>query len=717
MRVVLCGRWPPLKPLPVFKCEADEYRASIEFDKLRGEWVCRKTSLTSNKVQEMRGGLADIAIELPEAPPDEFAGHAAADQAEEELQKDAIRRRQAMQDWRETYDNGALYSGLRHYLSEGQQNEIEDSLRFTLTARQLQSNAKNIAYVFDALSKAGGKLATLIEIARRNKATERLAAPGEAAGHACEAESLVPAGLMHGMRERRRQMRKTFATHPYVNLGDNNGGLALDISETGMAIHGARSLTTDELFPRICFQLPNSGPNIEVSARIVWLAESSKAAGLRFVDLSAEGRGKIANWIASEGPSPEFTKSTWTPIEIIRPAAVENVPEEIIENLYPEEERPSPAARAASPASSRIAAPLLSPKSVLYVEKFNEELRRRALVARISQQVGGGRGEAQGDTDAGADAVENSPLRAGTWEVSGFQIAAMLVFALLSLVAGLTVGRGQLGKRLQVLQKSTTAVDAPKPALPDRLSTTNSRTSNAPAADTVRTSDASPPAPQSLGTRGDSARAGSVGGGPAGLPPDEQVSRDASPPANSQPSHAAEAAAPFRAAPAPRVALRPSSASTMLVSGPGDGSKPFRLTLPEKAIAASSSFAMTSQMTVLISPEIGALPAHKLSRLQAGELVSFVWPHYPRPGDRHGSSETVNVRVTIGELGQVLDVNRLSGSVSLFPAAMGAIRLWRYRPTLVNNRPVEAQQDITIEFRPPQYLSHGSARHASHKGK
>jgi TonB family protein len=155
----------------------------------------------------------------------------------------------------------------------------------------------------------------------------------------------------------------------------------------------------------------------------------------------------------------------------------------------------------------------------------------------------------------------------------------------------------------------------------------------------------------------------------------------------------------------------------MLVSGPGDGSKPFRLTLPEKAIAASSSFAMTSQMTVLISPEIGALPAHKLSRLQAGELVSFVWPHYPRPGDRHGSSETVNVRIAVGELGQVLDVNRLSGSVALFPAAMSAIRLWRYRPTLVNNRPVEAQQDVTIEFRPPQYLSHGSARHASHKGK
>lgn len=731
MRVVLCGRWPPLKPLPVFKCEADEYRASIEFDKLRGEWVCRKTSLTSNKVQEMRGGLADIALELPQAPPQAFAEHAAAERPEEELQKDAIRRRQAMQDWRETYENGALYSGLRNYLSEGQQNEVEDSLRLTLTARQLQSNAKNIAYVFEALSKAGGKLATLIEIAYRNKTVGRLAAPGEATAGASDAESLVPAGLIQGTRERRRQMRKTLATHPYVNLGDNNGGLALDISETGMAIQGARSLTTDALFPRICFQLPNAGPNIEVSARIVWLAESSQAAGLRFVDLSAEGRGKIANWIASEGPSPEFAESTWTPVEIVRPAAVEDLPEEIIENLFPDEERPAPAepfARIASPASSRIAAaPVLSPKPALYVEKFNEKLRQRAVVARIGGQVRGGHGEAQADRDAGADVMENSPLRAGAFEISGFQIAAMLVFALLSLVAGLTVGRSQLGKRLQVLQKSTTAVDAAKPALRDRLSETNSRTSDAPAADTFPASDTNSPAPRSLGTRGDSALVGAAGGGPAGLPPDGLVSRSESPPANSQPSHSAEAAAPLsgapskfvarRVAPAPRVALRPSSPSTMLVSGPGDGSKPFRLTLPEKAIAASSSFAMTSQLSVLISPEIGALPAHKLARLQVGELVSFVWPHYPRPGDRHGSSETVNVRIAIGELGQVLDVNRLSGSLSLFPAAVSAIRLWRYSPTLVNNRPVQAQQDITIEFRPPQYLSHGSARHASHKGK
>jgi outer membrane biosynthesis protein TonB len=84
------------------------------------------------------------------------------------------------------------------------------------------------------------------------------------------------------------------------------------------------------------------------------------------------------------------------------------------------------------------------------------------------------------------------------------------------------------------------------------------------------------------------------------------------------------------------------------------------------------------------------------------------------PGDRHGSSETVKVRTTIGELGQVLDVKHVSGSISLFPAAMKAVRLWRYKPTFLNRRPVQTEEDVTIEFRPPQHLPRRPTRHPSH---
>src|SRR5712664_3341923 len=199
MKLILAGAWPALKPLPVFKYETDEYRASIDFDKTRGEWVCHKTSLPSNKVQELRGGLTEIIMALPLGQAEVFPECAPAGHREQEFDKDASRRLQAMLEWRENYENGALYSGLRDYLSENQQHEIDDILRLTLTARQLQFSPKNVAYVFDALSKAGGKLATLIEIAQRKKTEQGTDVPAKAEAPAPEpqvpVEGLIPATI------------------------------------------------------------------------------------------------------------------------------------------------------------------------------------------------------------------------------------------------------------------------------------------------------------------------------------------------------------------------------------------------------------------------------------------------------------------------------------------------------------------------------------------
>src|ERR1700722_19878070 len=61
MRLILAGLWPPLKPLPVFKYGADEYRAEIHFDRTRGEGVCRKTFLPSKKVEKRGGRITETA--------------------------------------------------------------------------------------------------------------------------------------------------------------------------------------------------------------------------------------------------------------------------------------------------------------------------------------------------------------------------------------------------------------------------------------------------------------------------------------------------------------------------------------------------------------------------------------------------------------------------------------------------------------------------------
>jgi len=801
MKLLLAGRWPPLKPLPVFKYETDEYRASIDFDKMRGEWVCRKTSLPSNKVQELRGGLTEITMALPHGQAEVFAECATAGQQEQELEKDRSRRLQAILEWRGNYENGALYSGLQDYLSESQQNEIDDSIRLTLTARQLQFNPKNVAYVFDALSKAGGKLATLIAIAQRNKTRQGADVSAKAEAAAPDAERHVSVEAIYPTRDRRLQMRTTPASRAHVELGGTNGGIVLNISETGMAVAVADPLAVDDYLPRIRFQLPSSGQSIEISAQIVWLAESKKSAGIRFVDLTAEARNQISNWIAFEKPAPEFEGLTPAPVDGLIPATLESLPVEPIGSVFPEQDQsssPELIAHTASRASKIVTPEILDANPPSFVEDLQEKVHHHAPVAGFGPQVRTAKVESL------ADRIENSPSRLYVLEISGFQVAAvMFLFAAISLTVGLTVGRGPLGKRLRDAQKSILAVDATSPALPNRPDETTSLTSTPPAANTFNTPAVNAPAPKTEESRSESASAQSLNAraadsanrvrptGPSSAvtsrssvdsdnssrankldeatPSEEEskestrdsesfakvpstdsnssptieskpsanpeasperkgstgpIARNAPPPASPKPAHSPKAVGPIIGAPrnpAPRrvtpamgTAPHWSPPSAILVTAPAHGSKPFRLFFPERPIAASSSFAMTSQLSVLVSPEPGPAVAHKPARLQAGELVSFVWPRYPRPGDRYGSAETIKVRTTIGELGQVLDVKHVSGSLSLLPAAMSAIRLWRYKPTLLNKRPVQAQQDVTIEFRPPRHLPRVSTRHSSY---
>jgi TonB family protein len=317
------------------------------------------------------------------------------------------------------------------------------------------------------------------------------------------------------------------------------------------------------------------------------------------------------------------------------------------------------------------------------------------------------------ELESAVERIENSRSRKYVLELSGFHVAAVaFLFAVISLSVGLTVGRGPLGMHFRDTEKSIPAVDATSPALLNRPGATSSLTSTPPAANTFHAPAVNPPPPETEESSSENATANPEPSpernGSTGL-----SARNSPPRVSPKPVHSPKAVGPTSVAPR-NLAPRGITPSAVLVRGPGDGSKPFRLTLPEEPIAASSSFAMTSQLSVLVAPEPGAGVTHEPARLQPAELVSFVWPRYPRPGDRYGSSETVKVRTTIGKLGQVLDVKLVSGSTSLLPAAMSAIRLWRYRPTLLNKRPVQAQQDVTIEYLPPQYSSHVASQHPSH---
>ena len=137
----------------------------------------------------------------------------------------------------------------------------------------------------------------------------------------------------------------------------------------------------------------------------------------------------------------------------------------------------------------------------------------------------------------------------------------------------------------------------------------------------------------------------------------------------------------------------------MLVTPPSEGSRPMVLTLPEEAVSASPSFAISSQTSISLPPEPGADSYRQPERLTVGELIFHVDPRFSGLLAREGPETTIKLRATVGDNGGIIDIKPISGPAALYPPAISAIREWRYRPTILNGQPIKTQEDILIAFR------------------
>lgn len=52
----------------------------------------------------------------------------------------------------------------------------------------------------------------------------------------------------------------------------------------------------------------------------------------------------------------------------------------------------------------------------------------------------------------------------------------------------------------------------------------------------------------------------------------------------------------------------------------------------------------------------------------------------------------------INKQGTIENLRLLSGHPMLAPAAIEAVRQWRYRPYILNDEPVEVETQITVNF-------------------
>jgi protein TonB len=101
------------------------------------------------------------------------------------------------------------------------------------------------------------------------------------------------------------------------------------------------------------------------------------------------------------------------------------------------------------------------------------------------------------------------------------------------------------------------------------------------------------------------------------------------------------------------------------------------------------------------APVVKAAPPKKIavsSGVMAGNLLTKTQPTYPAIAKAARIQGTVILAATISKSGTIENLRVVSGPPMLAPAAMDAVRSWRYKPYVLNGEPTEVDTQVTVNF-------------------
>jgi protein TonB len=75
--------------------------------------------------------------------------------------------------------------------------------------------------------------------------------------------------------------------------------------------------------------------------------------------------------------------------------------------------------------------------------------------------------------------------------------------------------------------------------------------------------------------------------------------------------------------------------------------------------------------------------------------VEPIYPPLPRQIQREGR---VELHAIISATGTIESLEVISGDPLFIQSALSAVREWRYRPTILNGRPIEVDTRITVIY-------------------
>src|SRR5271157_3109785 len=84
--------------------------------------------------------------------------------------------------------------------------------------------------------------------------------------------------------------------------------------------------------------------------------------------------------------------------------------------------------------------------------------------------------------------------------------------------------------------------------------------------------------------------------------------------------------------------------------------------------------------------------------VSAGLLVKRIQPNYPPLARQARIQGTVVLHAVISKDGSIEGLTLISGHPMLAPAAIDAVKQWKYKPYLLNGEPVEVDTEVLVNF-------------------
>lgn len=113
-----------------------------------------------------------------------------------------------------------------------------------------------------------------------------------------------------------------------------------------------------------------------------------------------------------------------------------------------------------------------------------------------------------------------------------------------------------------------------------------------------------------------------------------------------------------------------------------------------------SALALHMNVDAAAAPDAKANPkfVHVSAGVMAGNIESKVMPKYPPEAKKKHIQGKVTLDATISEQGDITDLTVASGPEALRQSALDAVKQWKYKPFLLNGRPVAVKTTINVIY-------------------